>query len=132
MLHEEVAKYRRLTGDNTSDQIPILRLGGYLDGFDKGIEIGIKALQEVRQAVRDVDIPNPTVPEYVEHHQQMQKILALIDKCIKNLPYDQPEIVRCKDCKHRDAKDGFCEGRGWPMQLVPGDGFCEKGAVRNE
>lgn len=46
---------------------------------------------------------------------------------IKNLPPVQPEIVRCKDCKHREAKNGFCEGRGWPMQLVPDDGFCEKG-----
>lgn len=74
-----------MTGDNTSDQIPILRLGGYLDGFDKGIEIGIKALQEVWQAVQDVDISNPTVPEYVEHHQQMQEILVLIDKRIKEM-----------------------------------------------
>lgn len=37
------------------------------------------------------------------------------------------EIVRCKDCKHREAENGFCEGRGWPMQLVPDDGFCDKG-----
>lgn len=43
------------------------------------------------------------------------------------LPSAQPEIVRCKDCKYRDAEDGFCEGRGWPMQLVPDDGFCNKG-----
>lgn len=85
MLHEEVSKYRRLTGDNVSDQIPILRLGGFLDGFDKGIEMGIKALQEVWQAVWNVDIPSPTVPEYVEHHQQMQEILALIDKRIKEM-----------------------------------------------
>lgn len=37
------------------------------------------------------------------------------------------ELIRCKDCKHRNAEDGFCEGRGWPMQLVPDDGFCDKG-----
>lgn len=42
----------------------------------------------------------------------------------------QPEIVRCKDCKHRDAEDAFCQGRGWPMQLVPDDGFCDKGERR--
>lgn len=46
---------------------------------------------------------------------------------IETLPPAQPEIVRCKYCKHREAKNGFCEGRGWPMQLVPDDGFCEKG-----
>lgn len=35
-------------------------------------------------------------------------------------------VTRCKDCKHRDV-DGFCKGRGWPIQLVPDDGFCDKG-----
>ena len=42
------------------------------------------------------------------------------------------EVVRCKDCKHRDVEDGFCEGRGWPMQLVPDDGFCDKGERSEE
>ena len=36
------------------------------------------------------------------------------------------EIVRCKDCIHRYA-DGMCFGRGVPLQLVPDDGFCDKG-----
>ena len=47
------------------------------------------------------------------------------DVAIKAL--EQPEIIRCKDCKLRDTKYGFCEGRGFPMQLVPDDGFCDKG-----
>jgi len=42
------------------------------------------------------------------------------------------ELVRCKDCKHKDAENGFCEGRGWPMQLVPDDGFCDKGERKEE
>lgn len=42
------------------------------------------------------------------------------------------EVVRCKDCKHRDAETGFCEGRGWPMQLVPDCGFCDKGERRED
>lgn len=42
------------------------------------------------------------------------------------------EIVRCKDCKHRDAGSGLCEGRGWPMQLVPDYGFCDKGERSEE
>lgn len=47
---------------------------------------------------------------------------------INNAPtVDAVEVVRCKDCKHRDTENGFCEGRGWPMQLVPDDGFCDKG-----
>ena len=53
-------------------------------------------------------------------------------KAVYELPPAQPEIVRCKDCKLREVKNGFCEGRGWPMQLVPDDGFCEKGERRDE
>lgn len=52
---------------------------------------------------------------------------------IKELPPAQVEpVVRCKDCKHRYAEDGFCKGRGWPMQLVPDDGFCDKGERSEE
>ena len=39
---------------------------------------------------------------------------------------DVVEVVRCKNCKHRDADD-FCTGRGYPNALVPDDGFCDKG-----
>ena len=51
------------------------------------------------------------------------------------IPYKKPEIIkgtdlvpviRCKDCKFRD-NDDFCTGRGFPYQLVPDDGFCDKG-----
>lgn len=41
-------------------------------------------------------------------------------------------IVRCRECKYRDTDIGFCEGRGWPMQLVPDDGFCDKGERRTD
>ena len=51
---------------------------------------------------------------------------------INELPSVQPEIIRCKDCKHRDAENGLCEGRGWPMQLVSDDGFCDKGERSEE
>ena len=51
---------------------------------------------------------------------------------LEDLPSEQPEVIRCKDCRHRDAETGFCEGRGWPMQLVPDDGFCDKGERSEE
>lgn len=43
---------------------------------------------------------------------------------------DVVEVVRCKECKHRDD-DNFCAGRGWPEQLVPEDGYCDKGARKD-
>ena len=65
------------------------------------------------------------------------------DELIKNglkKPYKKPEIikgtdlvpvVRCKDCKFRE-NDDFCTGRGFPYQLVPDDGFRDKGERTEE
>lgn len=39
-------------------------------------------LQQLRELVCDEDIPSPTVPEYVEHHESIQKILRAIDELI--------------------------------------------------
>jgi len=39
---------------------------------------------------------------------------------------DAVPVVRCKECKFRE-NDDFCTGRGFPYQLVPDDGFCDKG-----
>ena len=41
-------------------------------------------------------------------------------------PADVVPAVRCKECKFRE-NDDFCTGRGFPYQLVPDDGFCDKG-----
>lgn len=38
---------------------------------------------ELRELVWGVDIPSPTVPEYVEHHRDIQKILKAIDKILE-------------------------------------------------
>ena len=65
----------------------------------------IDALDEIRHALWEIDIPSPTVPEYVEHHEQVQSVWKLLDKKQKELyllPSAQPEIIRCKDCKYRD------------------------------
>lgn len=45
----------------------------------------LMTLQAIRDAVWDRDIPSPMVPEYVEHHRDMQEILAIIDKYIEEV-----------------------------------------------
>ena len=53
--------------------------------------------------------------------------LHIADNLRKMRPADVVPVIRCRDCKNRDEEDGFCTGRGWPCQLVPDDGFCDKG-----
>lgn len=48
-------------------------------------------LGDIRYALWEVDIPSPTVPEYVEHHQQIQELIALVDK--KMAKYRGKEVI---------------------------------------
>lgn len=143
-------------------------------------EVVIDTLKAVRDLVWEVDIPSPTVPEYIEHHEQMQSIMRnidiLTDKIIK-MPsvqpesaelsgkvwdewctgckeYDQerhccprfnrvirtaiddaqPEIVRCKDCKH--YKTEFCAIDLWTADVkiykARPDDFCSRAERRQD
>lgn len=91
-------------------------------------EVAIDTLKAVRDLVWDVDIPSPTVPEYIEHHEQMQSIMRnidiLTDKIIK-MPSVQPEIIRCKDCKYYQTEQCYMHiERLW--ELKPDD-YCSQG-----
>ena len=46
---------------------------------------------------------------------------------IKQLPPIQPEIVRCKDCKHFESEYGYCDYYQWNMT---GGDFCSKAERR--
>jgi hypothetical protein len=67
---------------------------------------------------------------YYTNCAEIKQIEAVPVREIEKLPaVDAIPVVRCRDCEHKDRESGFCHGRGWPMQLVPDDGFCDKGAV---
>lgn len=83
-------------------------------------EVVIDTLKAVRDLVWEVDIPSPTVPEYIEHHEQMQSIMRnidiLTDKIIK-MPFVQPESAElsgkiwdewCTGCKEYDQERHCC------------------------
>jgi len=71
-------------------------------------QAAIDALEQIRYALWEIDIPSPTVPEYIEHHRDVQNVMKRIDAIrdkMERLPPAHPEIVRCKDCKHWDGVD---------------------------
>lgn len=51
MLRDEMAKYEKITGEDAS-YVPIIKIGAYLDGYNKGIEIldKIKAIVDKWQS----------------------------------------------------------------------------------
>lgn len=54
MLHEEVEKYINLSGDKEAWQnTSVSRIGGYLDGYDKGLEVLDKIRAEIIQSIQN-------------------------------------------------------------------------------
>ena len=53
--------------------------------------VSIKDMEILRSVVQGHDIPSPTVPEYAEHHDQIQEILKLIDAIIANAKGEKNE-----------------------------------------
>lgn len=63
----------------------------------------------------------------IKHLQLDYEYAWGVREAINGLPAaDVVPVVRCKECKFRE-NDDFCTGRGFPCQLVPDDGFCDKG-----
>lgn len=60
----------------------------------------IDAIEQIRLSIWDVDIPSPTVPEYIEHHEQMRE---LMDKCdmLKRELVNLPSAERWIPCTER-------------------------------
>lgn len=45
-LNYQMARYEALTGQDGTT-VSISRLGGYLDGYEKGVEVSIKAIKDM-------------------------------------------------------------------------------------
>lgn len=56
-----------------------------VNGF---IEQVITALQDINYALWEIDIPSPTVPEYIEHHQQVQGVMKLVEEKLEAIRED--------------------------------------------
>lgn len=52
MLWEEMENYTKLTGED-STHVPIMKIGAYLDGYDKGLEVLDRIRAEICRALSD-------------------------------------------------------------------------------
>ena len=89
----------------------------------------LDALDQIKWSLWEIDIPSPTVPEYIEHHRDVQSVMKRVDEIrekIESLPSSQPEIGRCKDCKWWDNHDGGerCLYPGCGLMWARPDAFC--------
>lgn len=52
MLRDDMEQYTKLTGKDATN-VPIIKLGAYLDGYDKGIEVLDKIRAEIIQSIQN-------------------------------------------------------------------------------
>lgn len=103
-------------------------------------QAAIDALKAIRYGLWEIDIPSPTVPEYVEHHEQIKNMMEITDGWIKKLE-EQPtaDVVerkrgkwidetfkpwglvhhpyKCDQCgEHSEADSDFCPNCGADMR----------------
>lgn len=88
MLHEEVEKYINLSGDKEAWQnTSVSRIGGYLDGYDKGLEVLGKIRTQFKSHLRGVEIAlevlvenDPLRPKFEGAKETLEECLEIIDK----------------------------------------------------
>ena len=77
--------------------------------------------------VRCFDDSGLLTNDYFVEHEGLE-IIGEIDT--RNLPSAQPDIIRCKECKHCrkvDESEYWCYGFCSPARLVRKDDFCSYG-----
>lgn len=85
MLREEMEKYTELTGEDAT-HVPIMKLGAYLDGYDKGLEVVDKIRAEIEQLPTKTRInwdgccPDIDYPEIEYVDVTKNKLLSIINK----------------------------------------------------
>ena len=79
MLHEEVALYEKLTGED-GWHTPIIKIGAYLDGYEKGLSV----LKDIKAEIEEI-----AEPDYVYHGCgsdemicEMKNVFEIIDRYI--------------------------------------------------
>lgn len=71
------------------------------------------------------------VKDVLEHAYYGEASLGELLEKIDGIPIaDVVSVVRCGDCRNCHKDDPYtlwCTGRGFPSQLVPPDGYCDRG-----
>lgn len=65
----------------------------------------IVALRNIWNALWEIDVPSPTVPEYIEHHEQVQGIMKMVRDMIDTFPYAESQRESVQDVPDMNVGD---------------------------
>ena len=72
MLREDMKKYTELTGEDAT-HVPIMKIGAYLDGYEKGTEV----LAKIRAEIAELDDADY---DYEGYYKAVTDAVKIIDK----------------------------------------------------
>lgn len=88
-------------------------------------EAALEAIDRIRLEVWLIDIPSPTVPEYIEHHEGIQRVLGEIDalrKKVEQLPgidgQKPAKWIPCKERLPRQGQEVICQCRANMIKVL--------------
>lgn len=59
----------------------------------------LEALEQIYDELWGIDIPSATVPEYIEHHRDVQLVMKKVDLLREKIEKMHEPLVRCGECK---------------------------------
>lgn len=77
MLRDEVAKYSELTGED-GNRTPIMKIGAYLDGYEKGLSV----IDKIRAEIAAI-MPLVGMWMYDEGHNKEQIVCEVVVDVLK-------------------------------------------------
>ena len=84
MLRDEMELYSKLTGEDGT-HVPIIKLGAYLDGYEKGLSV----LEDIKAEIDNLEVENITC--YYETNKLgdctvicKDEVMSIIDKHMKS------------------------------------------------
>lgn len=124
---EKGRKMRLIDADELKE-----RLKEYCIDGDKGIEEYYE-IMGIDDCIDNAPTVDAVSREKYEAREESRKILVkFADDLLAELK-ERVEVVRCKDCKHRDPEDKKCDCGMWHIPYVTkDDDFCSYGERKKE
>ena len=119
-----------------------LQSTGWMQNHDREMyESGLRERLADDSGSYDSIIPESNNGDYISRQAAIDELdrggwgaewdKALARAMIESLPSAEPEIIRCKDCKHYTPVTAHCEIRGNGLYLIRGmDDFCSRAERR--
>ena len=64
-------------------------------------DTAIDELERIRNRLWEIDIPSPTVPEYIEHHEQVQSVMKAVTESVDRIWKEPAQPEKLTDIEQR-------------------------------